>query len=239
MIILVDQVFRPVAHASLLPSRPLSHAERSMMILVVSHVRLVREALTAALADNEDLQAFGASSRESIEAFIAKAKPSLAVVDALHPEAATLVAAVRVRIPKLSVVVLAMQDRDEDFLAWTDVGISAYLGPDTSAGDLVSAVRRVAAGDIVYPPRSTALVLSRLSMRSSERTAKAGMYALTSREREVAALLADSLSNKLIGRRLCIAQPTVKNHIHNILAKWDVQSRGEIAAWASPRGVEG
>lgn len=200
------------------------------MILVVSRVRLVREALTAVLADNGDLQAFGASSREAIEALIAEAKPSLAVVDALHPEAATLIAAARVRIPKLSVVVLAMQDRDEDFLAWTDVGISGYLGPDTSAGDLVSAVRRVAAGNIVYPPRLTALVLSRLSLRSSERAAKAGIYALTSREREVAALLADGLSNKLIGRRLRIAQPTVKNHIHNILAKWDVQSRGEIAA---------
>ncbi len=201
-----------------------------MRILIVSHVRLLREAMTAALADREGIQAFGASSREAIEAVAAKVKPSLAVVDALHPEAAALIAAVRVWVPKLSVVVLATQDRDEDFLAWTDVGISGYLGPDTSAGDLVSTVRRVAAGNIVYPARLTALVLSRLSARSSERTARAGMYALTPREREVAALLADGLSNKLIGRRLCIAQPTVKNHIHNILAKWDIQSRGEVAA---------
>ncbi len=201
-----------------------------MMILVISHVRLLREALTAVLADHGGIQACGASSRESIEAVVAKAKPSVAVIDALHPEAAMLIAAVRVRVPKLSVVVLAVQDRDEDFLAWTDVGISGYLGPDTSAGDLVSAVRRVAAGDVIYPARLTALVLSRLSTRSSERTTRAGMYALTSREREIAALLADGLSNKLIGRRLCIAQPTVKNHIHHILAKWEVRSRGEIAA---------
>lgn len=201
-----------------------------MRILVVSHVRLLREAMTAALADREGIQAFGASSREAIEAVVTKVKPSLAVVDALHPEAAALIAAVRTWVPKQSVVVLATQDRDEDFLAWTDVGISGYLGPDTSAGDLVSTVRRVAAGDIVYPARLTALVLSRLSARSSERMARAGVHALTPREREVAALLADGLSNKLIGRRLCIAPPTVKNHIHNILAKWDVQSRGEIAA---------
>ncbi len=201
-----------------------------MRILVISHVRLLREALTAMLADREGIQAFGASSLEAIEAVAAKAKPGLAIVDALHPQAAALVAAVRVCVPKLSVVVLAMQDRDEDFLAWTDVGISGYLGPDTAAGDLVSAVRRVAAGDVVYPARLTALVLSRLSMRSSERTARAGMYALTPREREVAALLADGLSNKLIGRHLRIAQPTVKSHIHNILAKWDVQSRGDNTA---------
>ncbi len=201
-----------------------------MMILVISHVRLLREALIDALVDGEGVQAFGASSCESIEAAAAKAKPSLVVVDASHPEAATLIAAVRVCVPKLSVVVLAMQDRDEDFLAWTDVGISGYLGPDTSAGDLISTVHRVAAGNIIYPARLTALLLSRLSMRSGERTTRAGLYALTSREREIAALLADGLSNKLIGRRLCIAEPTVKNHVHNILAKWDVQSRGAIAA---------
>ncbi len=201
-----------------------------MMILVVTHVRLLREALTATLADCGGIQAFGASSPEAIEAVVAKTRPRLAVVDALHPEAATLIAAVRVRVPKLSVVVLATQDRDEDFLAWTDVGISGYLGPDTSADDLVSAVHRVIAGDVVYPVRLTALLLKRLSTRSSERTTRAGIYTLTSREREIAALLADGLSNKLIGRRLCIAQPTVKNHVHNILAKWDVQSRGEIAA---------
>lgn len=201
-----------------------------MMILVVSHVRLLREALTAVFTDRDGIQASGASSRESIEAAVAKAKPSLVVVDASHPEAATLIAAVRVRVPKLSIVVLATQDRDEDFLAWTDVGISGYLGPDASAGDLVSAVHRIAAGDVVYPARLTALLLRRLSTRSDERTTRAGIYALTSREREIAALLADGLSNKLIGRRLCIAQPTVKNHIHNILAKWDVRSRGAVAA---------
>jgi len=198
-------------------------------ILVISHVRLVREALGAILADG-GLAAFGAFSREAVEAAAAERKPGMAVVDALHPEAAVLIAAARARVPGLSVVVLAMQDRDEDFLAWTDVGISGYLGPDTSAGDLLSAVRRVAAGDIVYPARLATLVLSRLSQRSSERSARAGMYALTTREQEIAALLADGLSNKLIGRRLRIAQPTVKNHVHNILAKWEVQSRGEIAA---------
>lgn len=201
-----------------------------MMIPVISHVRLLREALISALAGDDGMEACGVSSREAIEAVVVKAKPSLAVVDASHPEAAALVAAVRARAPKLSIVVLATQDRDEDFLAWTDIGISGYLEPDASAGDLVAAVRRVAAGDVVYPARLTALLLSRLSTRSDERTRGAGIHALTAREREIAALLADGLSNKLIGRRLRIAQPTVKNHVHNILAKWDVQSRGAVAA---------
>ena len=95
-----------------------------MRILVISHMRLLREALTAMLADREGIQAFGASSLEAIEAVAANARPGVAVVDALHPQAAALVAAVRVCVLRLSVAVLAMQDRDEDFLAWTNVGIS-------------------------------------------------------------------------------------------------------------------
>ena len=43
-------------------------------------------------------------------------------------------------------------------------------------------------------------------------------------------LLADGLPNKLIARRLQVALPTVKNHVHSILDKWDVRSRGEAAA---------
>jgi len=107
---------------------------------------------------------------------------------------------------------------------------AGYLEPDTSARDLVATVRRAAAEEVVCPPRLTALLFSRLADRSSGRITRAGIHVLTCREREIAALLADGLSNKLIARRLCVAVPTVKNHIHSILDKWDVRSRGEAAA---------
>ena len=80
------------------------------------------------------------------------------------------------------------------------------------------------------PPRLTALLLNRFTSRSSERAERAGIFSLTSREQEIAELLADGLSNKLIARRLSVALPTVKNHVHSILEKWDCRSRGEAAA---------
>jgi DNA-binding CsgD family transcriptional regulator len=73
-------------------------------------------------------------------------------------------------------------------------------------------------------------LLNRFATRSSERVARAGVHALTTREHEIAGLLADGMSNKLIARRLQVALPTVKNHVHSILEKWDVRSRGEAAA---------
>ncbi len=201
-----------------------------MDIIFISHVRLLRDALVATLQDTNVNRACGAFSRETVEAALMAFAPSLVIVDASHPEGTALVAAVRASVPKASVVVLTTGERDEEFLAWADLGISGYLGPDTSAGDLLSAVRRVEAGEVACPPRLTALLLNRFAARSSERVDRAGIFTLTAREREIAELLAEGLSNKLIARRLQVALPTVKNHVHSILEKWDCQSRGEAAA---------
>lgn len=201
-----------------------------MDIIFISHVRVLRDALIAALQNTNENQACSAFSRETVEAALVAFAPSLVIVDAAHPEGAALVATVRAGVPKASVVVLTTAERDEEFLAWADIGISGYLGPDTSAGDLLSAVHRVQAGQVACSPRLTALLLNRFAVRSSERVDRAGIFTLTAREREIAELLADGLSNKLIARRLQVALATVKNHVHSILEKWDCQSRGEAAA---------
>ncbi len=201
-----------------------------MDILLISNTRILRDAMVAALQDAHGNQARGASSRETVEAALMAFAPALVVVDAAHPEGTALVAAVRAHAPRASVVVFTAAEQDEEFLAWADVGISGYLGSDTSADDLLSAVRRVDAGEVACPPRLTALLLNRFATRSSERAERAGIFSLTSREQEIAELLADGLSNKLIARRLCVALPTVKNHVHSILEKWDCRSRGEAAA---------
>ena len=201
-----------------------------MDILLIGQVRILRDALVAALQGAYGNQVCGAFSRDTVEAALAAFAPAVVVVDAAHPEGAALVATVRAHVPAASVVVLAAGGRDEEFLAWADVGISGYLELDASAEDLLSAVRRVGAGEVACPPRLTALLLNRFASRSSERADRAGIFSLTAREQEIAELLADGLSNKLIARRLSVALPTVKNHVHSILEKWDCRSRGEAAA---------
>ncbi len=201
-----------------------------MVVLFISHVHFLREALVEVLRGGDGIMAFGAFSGETAEAVTAEFTPDLLVIDSSHPDAMALVGAVRARLPKVGVVVLATRERDEDFLLWADIGISGYLGPDTSSRDLISTVRRAGAGEVVCPPRLTALLLNRFADRSNDRTMRAGIHSLTPREREIVELLADGLPNKLIARRLQVALPTVKNHVHSILDKWDVRSRGEAAA---------
>ena len=201
-----------------------------MVILFISHVHFLREAVVTLLRGCDDIQVFSACSEETAATVVREADPGLIVVDSSHPEAMAVVATVRERAPNIGVIVLAMREEDEDFLSWADTGICGYLGPESSIRDLIATIRRAGAGEVVCPPRLTALLLNRLADRSTGRTNRAGIHALTLREREVVKLLADGLPNKLIARRLRVAVPTVKNHVHSILDKWDVRSRGEAAA---------
>lgn len=201
-----------------------------MVVLFISHVHFLREAVAMLLQGCDDIQVVSAYSAKTAEAAVAEARPGLVVIDSSHPEAMAVVAAVRKRCATVGVVVLAMRERDEDFLAWADTGIRGYLGPESSIDDLVATVRRAGAGEVVCLPRLTALLLNRFADRPASRTSRTGIHTLTSRERQVAELLADGLPNKLIAHRLRVAVPTVKNHVHSILDKWDVRSRGEAAA---------
>ncbi len=201
-----------------------------MVVLFISHVHFLREAVATLLRNSGGIEVFGASSEESAEAITVETTPTLVMIDSSHPEARPIINAMRARSPAIRVVVLAMREQDEDFLAWADTGICGYVGPESSARDLILTVRRAGAGEVVCPPRLTALLLNHYADRATSRTTRAGIHALTLREREVVELLADGLPNKLIARRLRVAVPTVKNHVHSILDKWDVCSRGEAAA---------
>ena len=201
-----------------------------MVILFISHVHFLREAVVMLFQKGKDMQVVTACSERTAEAAATSARPTLAVIDSSHPEAMAVAAAVRRSCAGVGVVVLAMREQDEDFLAWADTGIRGYLGPESSIHDLVTTVRRAGAGEVVCPPRLTALLLNRFADRSAGRMSRTGIHTLTVREREVAELLADGLPNKLIAYRLQVAVPTIKNHVHSILDKWDVRSRGEAAA---------
>src|SRR5438270_838359 len=84
-----------------------------------------------------------------------------------------------------------------------------------------------------------ALALSRVYVVSDVRLYREGLSGgrepvvadapLTSRERQIAALVASGLPNKEIARRLRLGHATIKNHVHNILQKLNLQRRGEIA----------
>ena len=106
----------------------------------------------------------------------------------------------------------------------------ALLGAGDRAGALV-AIRRVLDDDLGRWPgvrKDRAEALARRLQGASTRVDGE----LTAREREVAALLADGLTNGQLAERLFISPKTAAVHVSNILAKLGLSTRAEIAAWA-------
>lgn len=91
-------------------------------------------------------------------------------------------------------------------------------------------ILRLAAGETIFPGRLSSLLLHHFGRRQNGSDVRGPMQSLTPRETGIVQLLADGLSNKQIARRLVITDATVKNHVHNILEKLDVTSRGAAAA---------
>jgi DNA-binding CsgD family transcriptional regulator len=60
-------------------------------------------------------------------------------------------------------------------------------------------------------------------------------FPLTHREREVAPLVADGLTNREIAQRLQLSERTAQNHVQHILTKLDLRGRRQIAAWLAQR----
>ena len=198
-----------------------------MVVLVITRQHFLQQMLIEALSADSGIAASAPGSYPPGDAAPA---PRLVVVDTAHPERFRQVFDIRARFPAVKIVVLGVTESDEEILAWAEIGISGYVEPDTSIEQLVLALRRAASGEIGCPPRLTRLLLRRFGAAPRVPTETGGIHALTRRELDVVKLVAEGLGNKRIARQLQIAEATVKNHVHSILGKWNLRSRGEAAA---------
>jgi two-component system nitrate/nitrite response regulator NarL len=198
-------------------------------VVIVSDVRLHREGLALCLGGvpGLDLVAtapYGADAADTLD----RHAPDVAVLDLAVDSQLGFVRGLVDAAPAIAFVLLAVPDLERAILDCAEAGIAGYVTRDGSVGELVGTIQRVAQGEALYSPRMVARLLRR--MATPPATRHSARAALTMRERQVAALLEDGLSNKEIARRLSIELPTVKNHVHNILDKLGVNRRGEAVA---------
>jgi DNA-binding NarL/FixJ family response regulator len=138
------------------------------------------------------------------------------------------------------VLILTTFDLDEYAFGALRAGASGFLLKDVRPGELVAAIRTVAAGDAVIAPRVTrrlleeyarVLPLSSLSQRYPQ------LSALTEREREVLVAVARGLSNTEIAASLYVSEATVKSHVGRILAKLGLRDRVQVVVLAYEAGL--
>ena len=160
-------------------------------------------------------------------------RPNVVLMDVRMPvlNGIDATAAITRKHPGVKVLVLTTYDQDDYAFGALGAGASGFLLKDTRTTDLHQALRAVAAGDAILTPRITRQLLERHMPRTTtprQRAAQERLGLLTPREREVAGLVAQGMTNAEIGERLFIQPESVKKTVTRILAKLQLRDRVQL-----------
>lgn len=195
-----------------------------MRVAIADDSVLVREGLSRILVEHGLEVTSATGDADQLLAAVAGDPPDVAVLDIRMPpthtdEGLEAARSIRARFPQVGVIVLS-QYVDADYalrlLDDREAG-SGYLLKDriVDAGELVSAIDRVAQGETVVDAE---LVSSLLGRRRSDGL----LEELTDREREVLELMAEGLTDRGIAERLWVTPKTVETHVRHIIRKLDL-----------------
>lgn len=201
-----------------------------ILVYIVGPVRVYREALLHALERRTELRVVGsAATAEHALGQIENLGPDVVLFDSCAPLGVAAAHALAGSSSAAKLVALAAQEDDRTVIACAEAGVSAFVASDGTFDDVVAATEAVMRGETLCSPRVAASLLRHVADAARERPLSE-FAPLTSRERQVVALIDEGLSNKAIAARLCIELSTVKNHVHNLLEKLGARGRAEAAA---------
>jgi len=201
--------------------------------LVVSDVLIYREGIAAGLARIGELRVVGAVSAEELPAALAREPVEIVFVDVSRTRSRDAARAALALAPDVLVIGFGMTSEDEG-LAGAEAGVTAFVDHDGTIADLNLAARRVLSGIPVCPPQLTSRLLQRVAQLAGRGGRPGADAHLTRRERQIASLVEEGLSNKEIACALNISPATVKNHVHIILDKLNLPRRRMIMLAAGP-----
>ncbi|GAA3072185.1 response regulator transcription factor [Pseudonocardia yunnanensis] len=195
-----------------------------MRIVIAEDLLLLRDGLIRILTDTGHTVVAAVDNAPDLESAVKEHHPDLSIVDVRLPpgfrdEGLRAALSVRKRDPRAPILILSQyveRTYAAELLADGN-GAVGYLLKDrvTALDEFLDAIERVAGGGTVMDPE----VVRQLFARNNR---DQGVAALTPREREVLALVAQGLSNSAICTELVLAPPSVEKHITNILTKLDL-----------------
>ncbi|MGH3656458.1 MAG: response regulator [Micromonosporaceae bacterium] len=205
---------------------------RPVRLLLADDHPVVRAGLRAVLQTEPDVDvvAEAATAEEAVrltgELDIDVVLMDLRFGGGMNGSEATAIIAGRPDPPR--VLIVTTYDTDADMLPAIEAGATGYLLKDALPDELAAAVRSAAGGRSAIAPAVAQRLVSRMRTPAT---------ALTRREIEVLALVADGLSNRAISERLHLSQATVKSHLVHIYARLGVDSRTAAVAAAISKGL--
>jgi DNA-binding NarL/FixJ family response regulator len=193
-------------------------AGRPTVVIVDDH-GLFRSGVRSELGDEVEVIGEADDVQPAIE-LIGRCQPDVVLLDVHLPGGGgqAVVEAVKPAHPEVRFLALSASDAPEDVIAVVRAGARGYVTKTISGAELVSAVRRVAAG----PPAGRPSVDPELDQ-------------LTPREREVLRLIARGYTYREIAKELFISVKTVESHVSSVLRKLQLSTRHQLTRWATER----
>jgi two-component system response regulator DesR len=196
-------------------------------VLLAEDQHVIRGALAALIGLEDDMQVVAQVDRgDAVLVAATRTAPDVAVLDIDLPGTDGLTAAEQLHreLPECSVLVLTGLAQPHHLLRALQLGVRGFLAKDAPAGDLVGAIRRVAAGDRVLDPDMVAAAL------------ETGASPLTARETDVLRTAATGLSTAEVAAVLFLSPATVRNYLSAAIAKLGARNRVDALRIAQRAG---
>src|SRR3989440_13048174 len=207
-----------------------------LRVLIVDRHRMEADGIQRIFEQHPDLEVVGiVTNSVDAVALAAATHPDVVLADYQLPDStgAQLAARLRKDEPASRVLLLSSVASDPLLQEAVKAGARGFLLKTQPAEELVDAVRRAGAGEMLIPGVRLAALLA-----DSDTDARL-FDPLTGREHEVLRLLAAGVENKVIAARMGIGYVTVRGHVRNLSSKLYARSRLEVVAKASEPGLIG
>jgi two-component system, NarL family, nitrate/nitrite response regulator NarL len=203
-------------------------------VVLVNAIRILCNVIAAVLENEPDIEIVGSTTTVDEALDLARQCDVLVISTLVPGDAAFQITqtVVQAKLP-VKVLILGLAESKTEILRYIEAGAAGYILQDDSVDDLLEKIRTTYDGQALVSPEIAAVLVSRVAELSQSPAATVSRpdltVELTSREREILELIRQDFSNQEIAAQLTIEVGTVKNHVHNILEKLNVNSRRDAA----------
>jgi DNA-binding NarL/FixJ family response regulator len=206
-------------------------------VALIGDHRVAGEGIAALLNQFDDLKVVYGHASDAITP-LKRVSPQVVLLDIGLRRDDSLGVAARVKreFPDVKLIAIDQLPVHEDVVEFVNAGVSGFTMKDDPMDHLVNTIRLVESGAKVLPPAMVNTLFSQIAREPMVRPPATGPTPapgqMTAREREVINLIAAGLSNKEIAERMNISAHTVKSHVRNVMAKLELHTRLQVAAFA-------
>jgi DNA-binding NarL/FixJ family response regulator len=223
------------------PEAPGRHGP--IRVLLADDQVLVRAGFKMLLHTEDDLEVIAEAADGAEAVALARAtRPDVVLMDIRMPVLDGLHATRQIATTRglegVRVLILTTYDTDAYVFEALQAGASGFLLKDSGPGELLHAIRVVAAGEALLAPRITRRLIAQFTAaRAAHQASEDRLAELTQREREVLALVGRGLSNQEIAAELTVSKATARTHVSRTMVKLGARDRAQLVVVAYQTGL--